>query len=274
MLDWCFWGGSLSLDEIVVLALVQGFSAVLPISAWAHVLVIKDVLGWFVPTPQIMFAAHTGTLLATLLYLWREIWQIARGLVLWRKRQRDRGRHLAVNLAVASMPILGGGFFSSWLLGTFALDVVAVAWLSIGFGVLFFAIDRLGMTIRRIEHMTAPGALALGIAGAVALIPGASRVGMVVLAARLLGYERMDAARVGFMLSVPIMFASSPLGLSAIGSDVSFLDPYILAAAGIAGLTSYVGIASMMRWISRERFTAFAAYSIGFGALLLYWLYG
>jgi undecaprenyl-diphosphatase len=122
--------------------------------------------------------------------------------------------------------------------------------------------------------MTAPSALALGIAGIIALVPGASRVGMVILVARALGYERAEAARFGFMLSIPVMFASGPFGLHALAPGTSILDWQILTAAGVACLATFAGMASLVQWVSRERFTPLAVYGIVFGATLLYWLYG
>ncbi|MFO0996912.1 MAG: undecaprenyl-diphosphate phosphatase [Alphaproteobacteria bacterium] len=264
----------MSLDEIIILALVQGFSAVLPVSAWTHVLIARDVLGWFDPAPAVVFAAHAGTLLAFLLYLWRDIWLIVLGLIPRRKRRRDPGQQLAANLAVASMPILVGGLAVNWFWGPVPSSLSLAAWLSILFGVILYAVDRFGMTIRRIEHMTAPSAFALGLSGMIGLLPGASRVGIVVLAARALGYERRDAMRFSFMLSIPIMIASSPFGVPPLGSEVSLLDWELLTAAGIACLASFAGMASVLRWVSRERFTAFAVYRIALGIFLLYWLYG
>lgn len=268
------WGVSLSLDEIIILALVQGFSAVLPVSAWAHVLVMRDVLGWFDPAPQIMVAAHAGTLLAILLYLWRDIWRIVLGLIPRRKRRRDPGQQLAVNLLVASVPILVAGFAFHLFLDPLPSTLSFVAWTSILFGVLLYSIDKFAMTIRRIEHMTAPGAFALGLAAIIALVPGVSRVGLIVLATRSISYERRDAMRFGLMLTVPIMFASSPFGASSFGPDFSVFDRQVLLAAGIACLGSFAGLVSVMRWVSRGRFTVFAVYRVVLGFLLLYWIYG
>jgi undecaprenyl-diphosphatase len=149
-----------------------------------------------------------------------------------------------------------------------------VAWALIGFGVLLFVADRVGMTIRRMEHMSLGQALVIGAAQVLAFIPGTSRSGITMTAARMLGYERGEAARFSFLLSIPAISAAGLWkGWQLFGTG----DPAMLEAAAMtAGLSAVVGflaIAFLMAWLRRATFTPFVGYRIVLGVVLLWLIY-
>lgn len=265
----------MALLHIIVLAMVQGITEFLPISSSAHLILVPIVTDWRDQGLMIDVAAHVGTLAAVMVYFWREWWSMAQAvlnLVLFRGTREAR---LVLYIVIATLPIIP----AAWLLKDFVANdlrqgVQLIAWTTLGFGVLLFLADRLGMRIRRIEHMTAASALAIGLAQVLALIPGTSRSGITMTAARFLGFERAEAARFSLLISVPVI-----LGIGIVAA----LDLYqaknlsvgvdALLVAGFAFVFALVTIALMLRWLRRASFTPFVAYRVVLGIGLLAWSY-
>jgi len=149
-----------------------------------------------------------------------------------------------------------------------------VAWATLGFGVLLWVADRTGMTIRRIEHMGYGEALVIGLSQVLALIPGTSRSGITMTAARMLGYERAEAARFSMLLSIPTILAAGLLtGLDLYESGDVQLSLDALIAGGLAFATALIAIVAMMGWLKRASFLPFVLYRILLGGGLLIWIY-
>jgi undecaprenyl-diphosphatase len=139
---------------------------------------------------------------------------------------------------------------------------------------LLWIADRTGMTVRRIEHMRGGGAIAIGIAQVLALIPGTSRAGITMTAARMLGYERTEASRFAMLLSIPVILAAGSWDGYAIwkNGDAQLGFDAILAAI-IAFGTAYASVAFLMAWLKRATFTPFVLYRLVVGGALLYAIY-
>jgi undecaprenyl-diphosphatase len=149
-----------------------------------------------------------------------------------------------------------------------------VGWTTLGFGVVLFVADRLGMTFKRVEHLSAAGALAIGLAQVLALIPGTSRAGITMTAARALGFERQDAARFSMLLSIPTIAGAGILGgLDIYASGDPRLGLDALLAAVFACATALVAISLMMAWLRHATFTPFIIYRAILGIALLTWVY-
>jgi undecaprenyl-diphosphatase len=142
------------------------------------------------------------------------------------------------------------------------------------FGLLLFLADRAGLTIMRVEHMTMGQAIAIGLAQCIAFVPGVSRSGITMIAARFMGYERIEAARFSFLLSIPAIAAAGlweGLNIYRNGSDARLSDAAIVAA--LSALTGLFAIAILMRWLRKWGFGPFVIYRLLFGAALIAWLY-
>jgi undecaprenyl-diphosphatase len=195
---------------------------------------------------------------------------------LWRmfRGRFDDGAKLALNIAVATLPALAIGFAVQHFLGDRLRSIHVVAWTMIGFGVVLYAADRIGLTVRRVEHMSMGQALIVGIAQTLAFVPGTSRSGITIVAARLFGYERAEAARFSFLLSIPAIAAAGLLeGYKVIqaGDMVQLHDAAL--TAGLSALAGFAAIAFMMAWLRSANFTIFVAYRLLLGAALLYLIY-
>lgn len=264
----------LPLFHLIVLALVQGITEFLPISSSAHLILVPHVTGWQDQGLLLDVAVHVGTLLAVLLYFWRDLWEMLRGAALALRGKRSPGQRMIGHLIIATIPAVIAGYLLHKYAGDALRSVAVIAWATLGFGVLLYIADKVGMTVRRIEHMTAGTALLLGLSQVLAFIPGASRSGVTMTAARFLGYERADTARFSMLMSIPVIVGAgliAALDLLKAGDASLTLDALI--AAGLAFVSALVAIALMMRWLRRASFTPFVIYRMALGVALLALIY-
>lgn len=264
----------LSTLQIVVLAIVQGITEFLPISSSGHLLMTPHVFGWPDQGLLIDVAVHVGTLGAVIAYLWRDIVAMASGVLRPGREESKQGVKLFFYVAVASVPVVVAGLLFKLYLGDGLRTIAVTGWATLVFGVLLYLADRIGSTVRSLDHMTIGPALGIGVAQIFALIPGASRAGMTIMAARMLGFERRDAARFSMLMSIPAILGAGTLAtLDLIESGNAALRADAALAAVLAFCTALIAIAAMMRWLSRATFTPFVIYRIVLGAAILIWWY-
>lgn len=268
--------------HIVVLALVQGVTEFLPISSSGHLVLVWALFdwgGWQVPeqTPSdrliLDVAVHIGTLFAVCLYFWRDLGQMALGLGRLALGRGGPGARLALHVALGTVPLYLVGYLFQDPITQILHDVQVVAWATIGFAVVLLLADRLGMTVRRLEHMTAANAIVIGLAQVLALVPGTSRAGITMTAARVFGFERPEAARFSLLLAIPAILGAGALaGLDLHRLNNPRLGLDALLAAAIAFVFALLAIDLMLRWLQRAGFTPFVVYRIALGAVLLLWV--
>lgn len=264
---------------IFVLAVVQGITEFLPISSSGHLELAWQTMdheGIALPPENqrlILFVAvHLGTLFAVLLYFWRDVGTLAVGIFRLLTVRGGPQARLVANIAVGSIPLAVVGYLGRDVIVETLYDLEVIAWCTIGFGVLLYLADRFGMTVRRVEHLSLTGALAIGLSQALALIPGTSRSGITMTAARMMGFERAEAARFSLLLAIPAILGASlleGLELYRLGNLQLGLDAAV--AAGLAFVSAVIAIALMMIWLRRASFTPFVIYRILLGVLVL-WL--
>ncbi len=260
--------------HILVLALVQGITEFLPISSSGHLILVPVFTGWPDQGLAIDVAAHVGTLAAVLLYFWRDIARMLAGLGRLAAGQTDPGAQLAGYLLIATIPALIVGYLIEHHLGGGPRQLEVVGWSLILFGVLLHLADKAGLRVRRVEHMTMSHAVIVGCAQVCAFLPGTSRSGVTMTAARLLGYERAEAARFSFLLSIPAIGAAGlwkGLELYRAG-DAAMLETAGFAAA-FSAVAGFLAIAVLMRWLRRSSFAPFVVYRLLLGGFLLYVVY-
>jgi undecaprenyl-diphosphatase len=261
--------------EIFILAAVQGITEFLPVSSSGHLRVASDILGMSENTLVMDVAVHVGTLFAVILYFWRDLVMMVTGLGSAARGRKHEGARLSGFLVVATAPVVIGGFFGQSLIENSLRTVEIVGWTTIGFGMLLFLADRSGMRIRRLEHMNFPNAVIIGLAQVLALIPGTSRSGITITAARFLGYDRIDAARFSMLLSIPaITGAGLLIGSQLLKNENALLTSDFLIASALSFVTALAAIALFFRWLRFSGFGPFVIYRIAIGGLLLSWTYG
>ena len=145
----------------------------------------------------------------------------------------------------------------------------------LGFGVLLYVADRFGRFDMSMEAMSGRQAMVIGLAQALALVPGTSRSGICITAARMLGFDRTESARFAMLLSIPAIIAAGSLAtLDIVESGNAALTGDALLAAAIAFATALGAIAVMMRWLQKSSYLPFVVYRLVLGVILLVWAYG
>ncbi len=267
--------------QIVVLAVVQGITEFLPISSSGHLILVPILTGWPDQGLAIDAASHLGTLAAVLAYFWRDVWRLGVGFVRLILGRRDAaGRpdawgRLALYIVIGTIPVVVAGYLIDRYVGNGLRKLEIIAWTLPVFGIVLYFADRFGMTVLRLDHLRLRHALVIGCAQALALIPGISRSGITMVTARILGFERTEAARFSFLLSIPASAAAGALKsfeiyqTGSVGTIHTALA--VIALTAIAGLAA---IAFLMAWLRRATFTPFVVYRLILGAFLLYLVYG
>lgn len=265
----------MSLEQIVVLALIQGITEFLPISSSGHLILVPALTGW---PDQGLFAdvmVHMGSFLAVVVYFWRDCVSLVTGTIdLLRGRENPWGR-LALFIVLGTLPAVALGVILNKIGFMDAVRQMPqiVAWNAIVFGSLLYLCDRYGHSIRRMSDMTLKPALIIGAAQAIAIIPGTSRSGITMTAARALGFERPEAARFSFLLGIP---AIAGAGLLELGDAVSSGETIGLDVVLTAVLTFFVALGTitiLMKLVRHVSFLPFAVYRILLGVLLLGLIY-
>ncbi len=261
--------------HLIILALVQGISEFLPVSSSGHLVLLPHLVGWQDQGLNIDIAVHVGTLGAVLVYFHRDIWGIVRGFLGGMTRERKAGRALGFHLLVSLPPVIVAGGLMAFFAPEIFRSPLLVAWTMLGFGVLLWFADHIGLTVRRVEHMTYGSAFIIGMAQILALVPGTSRSGITITAARFLGFERGAAARFSMLMSIPVIIAAGTVAgrdLAETGEPIVTIAAAI--AAAIAFLTALVSIAILMIMLKRVSFTPFVIYRVCLGMVLLVLYYG
>ena len=261
--------------QILILSLVQGLTEFLPISSSGHLILVPVFTGWTDQGLAMDVAAHVGTLLAVMVYFWRDVWRMLLGTGRLCRGRVDEGGRLVLLLILATLPALAVGYLIDQHFEGPPRSPLVVACALIGFGILLFLADRIGMTIRKVQHVNAVQALVIGCAQVLAIVfPGTSRSGITMTAARIMGYERTEAARFSFLLSIPAISAAGiwqGWKLYQIG-DTSIINDALLMV-GFCAVSGFLAIAVLMAWLKRAGFGPFVVYRVLLGAVLLWMIY-
>ncbi|MCZ6764922.1 MAG: undecaprenyl-diphosphate phosphatase [Alphaproteobacteria bacterium] len=279
---------------IAILALVQGITEFLPISSSGHLILTRLAMaeagglnsGFDMALTQnqaLAFdvAVHLGTLIAVIVYFRRDVATVIAGCLDVAARRHSPAARLAINVAVASLPVGIVGLTAKDMIENLVRDpavvlpVIAVA--TIGFAILLHFADRQGA---RRQARTGPGeidlkgAVLIGLAQTLALIPGTSRAGVTMTAARALGCARVEAARFSMLLSIPaIVGAGLLLGRDVVRAGEFVFGMEAVAAMVLSFLAALFAVVALMRWLARAGFTPFVLYRIALGTALLIWVF-
>lgn len=261
--------------QILVLALVQGITEFLPVSSSGHLVLVPIFTGWADQGLLMDVAVHVGTLAAVMAYFWRELLQAAWGLIDLIKRRDTDAAKLALALIIATIPAVIAGFI---LHSTGASDALRsaeiIGWTTLVFGIVLWVSDHYSPTEKTFGSLNIKTALWIGLAQCLALVPGTSRSGITMTAARALGFNRKDAARFSMLLSIPTIAGAGLLSaLDLIEEGNAQLTTDAITAAGLSALAAFAAIALFLAWLQNRSMAPFAIYRIALGAGLLGWVY-
>lgn len=251
--------------HLIFLAVLQGLTEFLPISSSAHLILPSALFGWNDQGLAFDLAVHFGSLIAIVSYFRRDISAI---LFAWftsfRRGPCDQSR-LGWLIIVATIPAGVAGVLLDDFIETNLRSVLVIASTTLIFGVLLGFADRFvgSKTVVKL-----PQAVIIGLAQAVALIPGTSRSGITMTAALMLGYTRTTAARFSFLLSVPLIAAGSLFKTIELLDEASVDWFTLLGGAALSGLAAYACIHLFLKWLDRIGFMPFVIYRLLLAAVL------
>lgn len=260
--------------QVVVLAIVQGISEFLPISSSGHLVLVPVFFGWSDQGLAFDVAVHFGSLVAVCAYFWTDVTGLLRGALRVTTFRVDTAQsQMALAIGLGTIPAAVAGLtLAGWIETNLRSPSVIVFTLS-GYAILMVLADRLGRRDRNITHVTIKDAVIIGCAQALALVPGTSRSGVTITAGRMLGFDRHDAARFSFLLSVPVILLATiyELGGLLVGDE---LVPWIElgVAAVVSAIVAYLSIGFFMKVVSRIGLLPFAVYRLVIAAVILYLL--
>ena len=264
----------MSIEQIIVLAIVQGISEFLPISSSGHLILVPALTGWKDQGLIADVMVHMGSFLAVVVYFWRDILQLVKGAFLLMKGQMTTYGRLAMLIVIATIPAVIFGLFVK---KTGLIDNIRgpeiVGWNAIIFGVLMYVADRFSSDRKIMEDIKFMPALLIGLAQAVAIIPGTSRSGITMTAARSLGLKRAEAARFSFLLGIPAIAGAGVLVLGeAVSQGITIPTDAILTGV-LTFFTALLAIWFLMAVLKRISFLPFVIYRLILGAVLLTMVY-
>jgi undecaprenyl-diphosphatase len=243
----------MTLVQAAVLGLIQGLTEMLPVSSSAHLALAPKVFGWQDQGLAYDVALHWGTLLALLACFGRDLWTLAK-----------KERRLLWGLAIGTAPAALSGLLLDDYVESAFRDPRVIAIPLVAFGLLLAAAERRGRQESRLEGMRLSSCLWIGLAQALAVVPGVSRSGVTLTAALFLGLKRPDAARFSILLSIPIVLGAGVMKLKDI--PAAGLGPAFWVGLTASALSGYAAARFLMRFVQDRTLYVFAAYRAALGA--------
>ncbi|PJE58259.1 MAG: undecaprenyl-diphosphatase UppP [Candidatus Portnoybacteria bacterium CG10_big_fil_rev_8_21_14_0_10_36_7] len=261
----------------IIAGVIQGLTEFLPISSSGHLILFHDVFGFNFPN-ELLFdvTLHLGTLLAVVIFFYRDLEKIIRGffssLVNWNLKNNYNQR-LAWLVFIGTVPAAWAGyFFEDFITNTLRSPlIVAIALIAVG--LLFFVFEKYSQRQKDLQIATPFDALIVGLAQILALIPGVSRSGITIIAGMGRRLKREEAAKFSFLISAPIIFGAAVKQLLGINSFSE--SDFIVLALGVlsSAITGYLVIKYLIKYLSNHSLNIFAWYRLIIGCLTLIWFF-
>ncbi|MDH5649211.1 MAG: undecaprenyl-diphosphate phosphatase [Gammaproteobacteria bacterium] len=264
----------MDLLQILVLALLQGLTEFLPISSSAHLILLPKLVGWVDQGLAFDVAVHVGTLSAVVFYMRREIQPM---IVDWSRsiytRQTVGDSRLAWGVIIGTIPAGTAGLLLKDSVETLLRSPLIIAGATFAFALLLWYADHRAKSYKDEHQLLWLDCLIIGIAQALALIPGTSRSGITITAGLLLGLNRQASARFSFLLSIPLILAAGLLKTKDLVEQAGPVDWVALViGAAVSGVSAYLCIHFFLKLLERITMTPFVLYRIAL-AMLLFFVY-
>lgn len=262
----------MSIEHLVFLAIVQGVTEFIPVSSSGHLVLGHQLSGGAqgAAALSVDVALHLGTLLGVMVYFRRDVKTLLGGLVDLLRRRQSQPAAAARHMVWATMPVL---LAAALLVGLGALDTLRqphiVAWASILFAIPLYLADRYGGS-GKLDRMNDKSAALMGLAQILALIPGASRAGVTIMAARGLGFERSAAAHYSMLMAMPVIVCFALVGLAELIANGAWQAlGHAAFGAALAALFAFITIDGFLRLTRTMSLWPFVVYRIGLGLAIL-----
>jgi undecaprenyl-diphosphatase len=258
------------------MGVVQGVTEFLPISSSAHLRILPALFGQKDPGASFTAVIQIGTIFSVLIFFKNDLISISRSTLvgIFKKNERNQEFKMGLSIILATMPIIFFGLIGQDFIKTGARSLYVVAYVMLIFSFVMYFVDKYSKFDTDINDLSRFKILMLGFAQSLALIPGFSRSGVTITAARYFGVNRAAAARFSFLLSVPAIVLS---GLyEAIGitnSNESGWGQTIFAAA-VSFVVGYISIAWLIKWLGNHSLKTFVIYRIALSLVIIALLNG
>ena len=261
----------MDLFQLIIIALIQGITEFFPISSSGHLILIPVVTQWKDQGLAIDVAAHIGTLAAVILYFRHDVSRLMLGARDTALQRRSADARLVMQVVGATLPVIVVGFILKDIIANDMRSPLLIAATTALFGLLLFVADKSAGGARgEISTLSWKAVLLIGLAQALALVPGVSRSGITITAALFLGLRRTDAARFSLLLAIPTTAAAGVLGLTdVLQSNDAALQTDAMIVAIFAFVSAYAAIAGMMAWIKNASFFPFVVYRLVLATVLI-----
>ena len=246
--------------EVLILSLVQGITEFIPVSSSSHLIIFSKFLNFDNQSLLVDVSLHIGSFLAVITFFHKEIINFV------------KNKNLFFKIILSSIPVMITGFFLVELnLIDNLRNIKIIGWMTIIFGVLLFLSDKFKLSKNLNSNFTFKNALIIGFFQTLALIPGVSRSGITITGARLLSFERIDAAKISFLMSIPVLGTISIFGLKELylTNDLS-LSTLSLTSTVFSFICSLVTIKFFLLYVKKFSLIIFVIYRIILGTFLLF----
>ncbi|MDA7715137.1 undecaprenyl-diphosphate phosphatase [Pelagibacteraceae bacterium] len=245
--------------EILILSLIQGIAEFLPISSSSHLILVSKFFDFENQSLSIDVSLHIGSFIAVIIYFYKDMLSFFDNKILFLK------------IFISALPVMIIGFF---LAETGVIEKIRnlkiIAWTTLMFGVLLYISDKFKLEKKIDKNFTFRSVIFIGIFQVLSLVPGVSRSGIAITAARLLNFERIDAVKISFLLSIPILGAVSLFGLkNLILSESAYFTKVNLISIFLSFLFSLVTIKYFLNYIKKFNLNIFVYYRILLGLALV-----
>ena len=249
--------------EVLILSLVQGITEFLPISSSSHLILMSKYLNFDNQSLVIDVSLHIGSFIAVIIYFVKDIINFV------------KNKELFFRIIIASIPTMIIGYILvKYGLIEYLRNIKVIGLTTIVFGILLYLSDRLPDDRSLSNNFTLYSALYIGIFQILSLIPGVSRSGITITAARILKFKRVDAAKISFLLSIPTLGAVTLFGVNNILSlEDSFFSSLNFLAIFFSFLISYLTIKLFLKYVEKFSLNLFVIYRIILGIVLLIFAY-
>ena len=249
----------LSSVEILLLSAIQGISEFLPVSSVAHLVIISKYYEFVNQNLLIDICLHLGSLIAIIFYFRNDLLHFM------------KNKDFLIKIIVGTIPIIPVGYI---LYETGLVDqlrnIKVIGWMSLIFGILLYISDKSKVSKKINTEFTNKSAIIIGLFQTLALIPGVSRAGITITSGRLLGFDRLDSAKISFFLSIPTLGAASLLGIYNIYKEGSAeLNFLAIIAVIFSFIFSYITIALFLKFIQKFSLNIFIIYRIALSLFIL-----
>ncbi len=246
--------------EILILSLVQGITEFLPISSSSHLILISKFSNFQYENLSIDVSLHIGSFIAVITYFHKDIYNFI------------ENRLLFLKILISSVPVMLVGFL---LVQTSLIDkfrnIEVIGWSTLVFGVLLYISDKFKLNKKIEKDLSFKSVVIIGLFQVLSLIPGVSRSGITITASRLLCFNRLDSAKISFLLSIPTLGAISVFGLTnIISSNNLFFSSLNLYSIFISFLFSLMTIKFFLKYIQRFSLNLFIIYRVILGLILIF----